>query len=193
MRKLALSIIVLSTLTTHGTALAGTQEAQPKGLIKATDKGYAELQRQLKDPRTPPNEYWIYGVAVCETRGDWHGTNGTGGDGHFAGGLGISQTTWYNYGGFEFARRVEKATVTAQLVVANRIAIHGYQWKNRYRTWADKQAKRGMYKYPHYVWGWGCARESTGSPCGLLKDGSKGKWRPSKYRAAWIYYKKNCH
>lgn len=192
MRRIALTLTATFIILTGGpVSAATTTQTPPKGLIKATDKGYVELVRQMRDPRTPPIEYWVYGVAKCETSGDWDGSKGAGA-GHFAGGLGISQTTWYNYGGFEFANRVEKATVTAQLVVANRIAIFGYQWKNRYRTWADKQAGKGMYKWPHYVWGWGCSREVVGDPCGRLKDKTRGSWKPSKYPASWKYYKANC-
>lgn len=141
-------------------------------------KAQLELYVQMQDTRTAPVNYWDT-LAQCETKGNWRN------QGQWAGGLGIYQRTWYEFGGRDYAKRPQDASRTAQIVIANRIAVHGYVWKNRYRTWADKVAGRGMVKYPVRYYGWGCASEVTGSPCGRLKDGSKGSYRPPrKWREA---------
>jgi hypothetical protein len=58
-------------------------------------------------------------LAWCETQGDWQ--NG----GKYAGGLGIYQGTWENWGGTEFAPTPDKATKEEQIVVAQRVSTLG--------------------------------------------------------------------
>lgn len=107
------------------------------------DKALLELQRQLRDKRTPPLEYWLQ-VAVCESSLD--GTTARWNDGGtWSGGLGIYIGTWVRWGGREFAKKPQYATPVQQIVVANRIAVHGYYY--------------GYYaKKPVGFNGWGCIK-----------------------------------
>ena len=155
------------------------QVVKPK-VVKKPNRAQLELFYQMMNDKTPPIAYWD-AVAQCETKGNWK--NG----GNWAGGLGIYQRTWYEFGGYDYAKRPQDATRTQQIVIANRIAVHGYQWKNRFLTWEDKVAKKGMYKYPVRYFGWGCAAQTVGNPCGKLKNNNLGKYRPPK---AWRA--KNC-
>lgn len=60
-------------------------------------------------------------LAICETGGDWQ----DGGD--YGGGLGIYVGTWLGMGGGgEFAPRAQYATRAEQIIVAERIAQHGF-------------------------------------------------------------------
>jgi len=60
-------------------------------------------------------------LAQCETGGDWQ----NGGD--YGGGLGIYVGTWRGMGGGEeFASRAQYATREQQIIVAERIAQHGF-------------------------------------------------------------------
>lgn len=125
--------------------------------------------------------YWD-AVAQCETRQDWQNK------GRFAGGLGIMNQgtrdgTWERWGGEQFAPSPDKATRVEQLVIANRVALFGWQTKDSYRTYADKLAKRPMFKHPVGYFGWGCIKHNVGNPCGKLKDGSRGSWRPPRHWA----------
>lgn len=92
-------------------------------------------------------------LAWCETHGDWK--NG----GNWAGGLGIAQSTWYGYGGHEFAKSPHLATKAEQIVVANRISTQGYlQITNRDPDWARRQgvpSRFEFYRYPVGFKGWG--------------------------------------
>jgi peptidoglycan hydrolase-like protein with peptidoglycan-binding domain len=92
-------------------------------------------------------------LAWCETHGDWK--NG----GNWAGGLGIAQSTWYGYGGHEFAKSPHLATKAEQIVVANRISTQGYlQITNRDPDWARRQgvpSRYEFYRYPVGFGGWG--------------------------------------
>lgn len=90
---------------------------------------------------TPPNSYWDK-VAQCETVGNWKDR------GNFAGGLGIAYQTWLGFGGEEFAPKQYEATRLEQIVVANRIALHGYM------------NSRGQFTEPVGFNGWGCIRNN---------------------------------
>lgn len=97
-------------------------------------------------------------LAYCETHGDWK--NG----GNWAGGLGIAQSTWYAFGGREFARSPHLATRQEQIVVANRISTQGYQTKNRYKTLDDKINNRPRFQPPVGFSGWGALPCAGGRP-----------------------------
>jgi len=56
-------------------------------------------------------------VAVCETGGLWSANTGNG----FYGGLAITQTTWNEFGGGEYADRPDLASRAQQITVAERI------------------------------------------------------------------------
>lgn len=90
---------------------------------------------------TPTDDYWNK-VAQCETASEWQ--NG----GQWAGGLGIYLATWRGFGGAEFAPSPDKATRAEQVVVANRIALHGYRNQS------------GQEQQPVGFNGWGCIRNN---------------------------------
>ena len=166
------------------------------GLAPATappdaSHGYLELYLQLK-AGAPPLAYWD-AVARCETgrrgadgvkRPNWQNR------GRFAGGLGIMtqgtyedgpRGTWEWWGGEQFAPSPDKATRVQQIVVANRVSMFGFQTEGIYRTWADKQAKKSIWKNPVGYYGFSCAREIVGNPCGKLKNGAWGSWQPPRW------------
>ena len=101
-------------------------------------------------------------LAYCETHGDWK--NG----GNWAGGLGIAQSTWYGFGGREFARSPHLATREEQIVVAHRISTQGYKTV-RYR---DPERAKTQGVPVSYVWekhpvgfgGWGALPCAGGKP-----------------------------
>lgn len=173
MKKLiAISIATIMSLT--------PAQARADDSDQTSKKARVEFYLQMVTQGTAPTAYWD-ALAHCETRSNWQNK------GTWSGGLGIYQRTWYEFGGYDYAKHPWQATRIEQIVIANRIAKFGYQWKNRYLTWADKVADKGMYKWRVGYFGWGCARETTGNPCGRLSDGSKGKYRP---RRTW--WRKNC-
>ena len=90
---------------------------------------------------TPTDAYWD-SVAQCETASDWR--NG----GQWAGGLGIYLATWRGFGGQEFAEKPQNATRDEQIIVANRIALHGYRNAS------------GAVQQPVGFKGWGCIRNN---------------------------------
>lgn len=101
----------------------------------------------------PSIKYWKK-VAQCETGGDWQNK------GNFAGGLGIATTTWKGYGGYEFANHPSKATITEQIIVANRISTFGYQTKDEFKTLEDKQANKPFFRPAVGFYGWGCIKNN---------------------------------
>ena len=100
--------------------------------------------------------YW-HRMAQCETGGDWKNK------GQWSGGLGIYKQTWSGYGGKEFASKPELATIDEQIIVANRISTQGYQTKNEFRTFEDKQKNRPFFREPVGFGGWGC-KKNVGNP-----------------------------
>ena len=101
----------------------------------------------------PSTKYWDK-VAKCETNSDWQD------GGNWGGGLGIALSTWKGYGGLEFALEPGKATKIEQIVVANRIAVFGYQTKDTYITLEDKLANKPFYRPPVSFYGWGCIKNN---------------------------------
>jgi len=100
--------------------------------------------------------YW-HRMAQCETGSNWKNT------GRWSGGLGIYTQTWKGYGGLEFAPKPELATIDEQIIVANRISTQGYQTKNEFRTFEDKQSNKPFFRNPVGFGGWGC-KKNVGNP-----------------------------
>ena len=101
----------------------------------------------------PSIKYWKK-VAQCETAGDWKD------GGNWGGGLGIAKSTWQGYGGKEFASHPSKATILQQIVVANRIAVLGYQ-TNEFRTLDDRLNNKPFFRPAVGFNGWGCIKNNT--------------------------------
>lgn len=132
-----LFIPILSTVffVTASPSVAQAEEQSPSTTVAAQEVQTMSMQTTVKLERlpkpVPTNNFWDT-LAQCETGGDWK--NG----GNWAGGLGIARSTWASFGGREFAPVPNRATREEQIVVANRIAIHGYQTKTRFLTLQDK-------------------------------------------------------
>ena len=139
------------------------------------DEAELELMLQMRNPKVPPIAYWER-VAECETNSDWENK------GKWAGGLGIftrgkfrdaDMGTWERFGGEEFARHPSGATKTEQIIVANRIAVLGYSTV----VVRDPEVAKIKGVPPTYVWdkepvsfnGWGCIRNTVGSPAQWAK------------------------
>lgn len=151
------SAVVKEVTTT--TTIAPTTTTAPKPV----DWVQVEFFAQMQDPRTPSLAYWAR-LAECETQGDWQDK------GQWGGGLGIftrgafrddNMGTWERWGGEEFAKHPSGATVLEQVVIANRIALFGYE------TTVQRDPERAKIQGvpATYVWkrsgvgfgGWGCA------------------------------------
>lgn len=124
-------------------------------------RGVLLRESLTKTPKPKATMSFWEKLAVCETNSNWK--NG----GQWAGGLGIYQGTWENWGGTEFAPSPDKATKAEQIIVAHRISTQGYK-TIRYRD--PEWAKRNGVPVS-YVWekpavgfgGWGCYKsKSTG-------------------------------
>ena len=102
----------------------------------------------------PSIKYWTK-VAQCETGQNWQD------GGNWGGGLGIAKSTWQGYGGKEFAAHPSKATILEQIVVANRVAVLGYQTKDEFLTLDDRLANKPFYRPAVGFSGWGCIKNNT--------------------------------
>jgi hypothetical protein len=100
--------------------------------------------------------YW-HRMAECETGSNWKDT------GQWSGGLGIYKQTWKGYGGLEFASKPELATIDEQIIIANRVSTQGYQTKNEFRTFEDRQQNKPFFRNPVGFGGWGC-KKNVGNP-----------------------------
>lgn len=94
-----------------------------------------------------PPRYWDL-VAICESSQDGETANWQD-RGNWAGGLGIARGTWNRYGGRQFAATPDKATREEQIIVANRISVLGFTYKD------------GYYKWPVGFFGWGCIKNRS--------------------------------
>ena len=101
----------------------------------------------------PSTKYWDK-VAKCETNSNWQD------GGNWSGGLGIAQSTWQGYGGLDFAPRPGQATKIEQIVVANRIAVFGYQTKDVFITLEDKLKNKPFFRPSVSFYGWGCIKNN---------------------------------
>ena len=163
----------INVSTTSSPSRVNKKEVQTRNSRGWDVSWLATLQR-------PDNSYWDK-VAQCETRSDWQDR------GHHAGGLGIALPTWRGFGGQEFAPKQWLATRLEQIVVANRIALHGYQTKE-FLTFDDKLANRPFFRPPSGFMGWGCIKNNkylkppVPSPWEASRKRSKGTEKPPKPR-----------
>ena len=156
---------VFITTTTVHKAQVRTTEVQTRNSRGWDVSWLATLKK-------PSDTYWDK-VAQCETRSDWQDR------GYYAGGLGIALPTWQGFGGQDFAPKQWLATRLEQIVVANRIALHGYQ-TNEFLTLDDKLANRPFFRPPAGFLGWGCIKFHKN---GYLKPPVPGPWEASKKRS----------
>lgn len=146
-----------TTTTTHVSTV--TETVVSNEIPDAYDLMFAEQLRTRKAAKAP---FWE-AIAWCETHRDWD--NG----GYYAGGLGMAQSVWRNYGGWQFAKSPSKATKVQQMIVANRVAFLGFQTKSVFRTLEDKQNNKPYFR-PAVGWrnlknwGKGCANWKTRKP-----------------------------
>jgi hypothetical protein len=110
-------------------------------------------------------EFWME-LAYCETHQDWDNP------GTWSGGLGIYNGTWYQWGGREFARTAETASVSEQIIVANRISTQGWRRPD------------GSFQEPVWFTGWG-ALPCVGKPR-LVPLDSPSAYLPEQYAAAGV-------
>lgn len=138
-----------------------------------------ELVEQLRSRKAGSVKFWE-AVSWCETNHDWDNS------GYYAGGLGIAQSAWRGYGGWEFAKTPKKATKEQQIVVANRIAFMGFQTRNTFRTLEDKQNNNPFFR-PAIGWrnskNWGknCANWKTRKPArDRYTEAGMAEWKKSR-------------
>jgi hypothetical protein len=123
---------------------------------------HPELRAQLKTRKAGSVRFWE-AVSWCETNHDWDD------HGYYAGGLGIAQSAWRGYGGWQFAKSPQHATKEEQIVVANRISFLGFQTKNGYRTLKDRENNKPFFRpaigwRSSKNWGRGCINWETRKP-----------------------------
>lgn len=141
-----------------------------QGLLRAD---VLELQAQMKVSGTMPPSYWR-DVAQCETQQNWQDK------GKWGGGVGMATTTWRNYGGYEFAKHPSEATPYEQMVVANRVAVLGYQTKNTFLTLDDKLNNRPYFRPRAGFFGWGCIANNRYLHPKRWRDNNRREWRRGK-------------
>jgi hypothetical protein len=132
--------------------------------VKAMAQEYLHpiLAAQLKTGKVGSVEFWE-AVSWCETNHDWKNS------GYYAGGLGIAQSAWQGYGGWDFAKSPKNATKEEQIIVANRLSFLGYQTKNVFLTLDDKLQGKPFFR-PAVGWrnskNWGrtCVNWKTRQP-----------------------------
>ncbi len=141
---------------TTTTTVATTVQAQ--GIIMM----HPELRAQLKTRKAGSVRFWE-AVSWCETNHKWND------GGYYAGGLGIAQSAWRGFGGWQFATSPKNATKEEQIIVANRISFLGFQTKNVYRTLDDRENNRPFFRpaigwRSSKNWGRGCINWETRKP-----------------------------
>jgi len=126
----------------------------------------------------PRIEFWDE-LARCETANNWQNP------GRFSGGLGIMNTgtfakgvlggqmgTWERWGGEEFAPTPQEATKEQQILVANRIALWG--WEVTVDRGEEFSLRHGVPRIYHYkkkpvgFGGWGALPCAGGKPKNLF-------------------------
>lgn len=176
-----LSITTLfGALTTGGNApeastesyiITETDTVSQMSLAVVPTVDHIEYVEQMRIKYTMPIVYWE-AVAQCETNKNWQD------GGHYSGGLGIAQSTWKAYGGRQYANRPSNATIKEQVVVANRIAVTGFQTRHTYMDLGQKPYFRNRVGF----FGWGCIKNNRY----LHPD----VWR-NNHRKEWAHGKKN--
>lgn len=143
---------------------------------------HPELAKQLRTKKAGSVKFWE-AVAWCETNHNWE--NG----GYFAGGLGMAQSVWQNYGGRQFASRSSKATKEEQIIVANRVAFFGFQTKGVYLNLEDKANKKPFFRpavgWRNLTkWGKGCVNWKTRKPLrDRYTEAGRAEWNKSRSSA----------
>ena len=154
-RMILAMILSMATLAipTTASAFGGGSEIQsePRSTILPLDR--PTKWKTVSFKMGPSIKYWK-DVAQCETGNNWQDK------GNFGGGLGIAITTWIGYGGLEFAPHPSKATPLEQIVVANRIAVFGYQTKDEFLTLEDKALNKPFFRPAVGFYGWGCIKNN---------------------------------
>lgn len=175
-RTLAFAISIFLLAPTIGSKLSLAEGAPPPSTEQVSVHVQDGRTMALSEARSvreslvihknarPTNAFWRE-LAQCETGNNW--TNG----GKYAGGLGIYIGTWKRFGGEEFAKSPANATREQQIIIANRIAVDGYQTPDQFKTLDDKLNNKPYYQEPVGLGGWGC-----------YKSKSTGKYRMAKPR-----------
>ena len=150
------------TIDTSSSSTVVQEGDTPKARVTAYTGMPPELVTQLKSKRGGSIRFWE-AVSWCETNHNWND------GGHFAGGLGMAQSVWINYGGKQFASRSSRATKHEQIIIANRAAFFGFQTKNTFRTLDDKENNKPFFRpavgwRSMKNWGRGCANWETRKP-----------------------------
>ena len=121
----------------------------------------------------PLVSYWEK-IAKCETDSNWQHKGSNGAGHYYEGGLGIYDGTWKTWGGDEFADHAYDATKEQQIIIANRIALFGYQQvRSRDAEWAKAKGVPAVYLYkknPVGFNGWGCNRRNGTPPLFYYPD-----------------------
>lgn len=152
--------IKVSLLCILATSMITTKTSHASDIAEAKIKIEQIPQFSERGKPRALDVYW-HRMAQCETGGNWKDT------GKWSGGLGIYIQTWKGYGGLEFAKKPELATIEEQIIVANRISTQGYQTKNEFLTLEDRQNNKPFFRPPVGFSGWGC-KKNVGKP-GLFK------------------------
>jgi len=149
------------TMTTPSTQVP-LPAVQDKVKAAALSSVHPLLAAQLKTGKVGSVHFWE-AVSWCETNHDWK--NG----GYYAGGLGIAQSAWQGYGGWEFSKSPKNATKEEQIIVANRISFLGYQTKDVFITFDDRTNNKPFFRPAvgwrnSQKWGKTCANWKTRQP-----------------------------
>lgn len=184
-RRLFISICTTSLLAGLAPATVEVVNAAPPHVNSVSQNTmHPELVAQLRSRKAGSVKFWE-AVSWCETNHDWDD------GGYYAGGLGIAQSAWRGYGGWQFAKTPKKATKEEQIIVANRIAFMGYQTKNVFRTLDDRENNRPFFR-PAIGWrdskNWGknCVNWKTRKPrSDKYTESGMAEWKESR-RAAGI-------
>ena len=140
---------------------------------------HPELAMQLRTRKAGSIKFWE-AVSWCETNHDWNNS------GYYAGGLGMAQSAWQGFGGWDFARSPKNATKEEQIIVANRLAFFGYQTKRVFKTLDDKLNNTPFFR-PAIGWrsssNWGkhCVNWKTRKPArDRYTEAGMAKYRESR-------------
>jgi hypothetical protein len=165
----AISMLLLAPAVAHAEGIAEEPPPTTEAPQHVSTAGVVSRAEQIRSTivihkkSRPPKAFWDK-LAQCETAQNWKDR------GKWAGGLGIYVGTWNRFGGREFAKHPSGATREEQIIVANRIAVEGYQTKS-YRTLDDKLNNKPYFQPAVGLGGWGC-----------YKSKATGKYRMAKPR-----------
>jgi hypothetical protein len=153
-----ISICVPMLVPSLASAQVATQDSTPPPeASSASVEIVPVLIKPAKLPaQVPLDDFWDR-LAWCETHGNWK--NG----GNWAGGLGIARSTWKGFGGEQFGRTPDRATREEQIIVANRIALFGWQTKS-FRSTEDRNNNKPFYRNAVGFGGWGALPCAGGRP-----------------------------